>query len=77
MDKNKILSVVVNQTMTSGEVLKELGISRARLSQLVKTNKLTRIKNNLFLKDEIIERKREQEGLRAKFYRPPKDPEEN
>lgn len=56
--------------VTSSEVTKILGISRARLSQLVKNNKLKPLKKNLFLLEDVITRKTEQEELRKMYYRP-------
>lgn len=54
---------------TSKEVMNILGISQARLSQLVKAKKLIPYKRNIFLMDDVKERKRVQAELRAKFYR--------
>ena len=56
--------------VTSSEVTKILGISRARLSQLVKNNKLKPLKKNLFLREDVIARKTEQEELRKMYYKP-------
>lgn len=56
--------------VTSREVLELLGISRARLSQLVKAGKLKPLKSNLFLTNDILERKEQQIHLRHKYYKP-------
>lgn len=55
--------------LTSKETQELLGISRARLSQLVNKKKLIPIKKSIFLLDDVLARKGEQEKLRAKFYR--------
>ena len=64
--RNSVLQAVV----TSSEVIKILCISRARLSQLVKNNKLTPLKKNLFLMEDVLKRKTEQIELRRLYYRP-------
>lgn len=61
---------IKNSIVTSCEVLKILNITRARLSQLVKSGKLNPIKRNIFLLEEVMNRKSRQEELRIKFYRP-------
>ena len=67
-DKNK--EIVKEMIVTSNEVLQILDIKRSRLSQLIKHGKLTPVKKSLFLLQDIIERKKMQEELRKKFYRP-------
>lgn len=59
--------------VTSTEVIEILGISRARLSQLVKKDKLAPLKKNLFLLDDVLKRKIEQNELRQLYYRPRSD----
>ena len=61
---------IKNSIVTSCEVLQILNITRARLSQLVKSGKLNPIKRNIFLLEEVMNRKSRQEELRIKFYRP-------
>lgn len=56
--------------VTSNEVLDILGIKRSRLSQLVKSGKITPIKKNIYFLSDVLERKTNQEELRLKFYRP-------
>ncbi len=56
--------------VTSKEVLEILSITRARLSQLIKKGKLQPVKKNVYLLSDVLERKKVQEGLRIKFYRP-------
>jgi len=55
---------------TSKEVIEILGISRARLSQLAKNKKLTPIKKNLYMIEDVLSRKASQDSLRKKYYRP-------
>lgn len=60
---------VYNEVVTSKEVLDILGINRSRLSQLVKKGKLLPVKKSIYLLQDVMARKNEQEDLRAKFYR--------
>jgi predicted XRE-type DNA-binding protein len=64
-DKKSIKDSIV----TSKEVLQILDISRSRLSQLVKSGKLTPLKKNLYLLLDVLERKHLQTELREKYYR--------
>lgn len=66
LDRANIKDMIVS----SREVLEILGIKRARLSQLVKTGKILPVKKNIYLLYDVLERKRIQEELREKFYRP-------
>lgn len=43
--------------VTSSETLQILNISKQRLSQLVKSKKLSPIKKGVFLKEQVLERK--------------------
>ncbi|MCB8818878.1 type IV toxin-antitoxin system AbiEi family antitoxin domain-containing protein [Desulfosporosinus shakirovi] len=61
-----------DRVFTSREVIEFLGVSRARLSQLVKGGKLVPIKKGIFMIDEVKQRKKEQEALRVIFYKPKK-----
>lgn len=67
MDKHEQIK---SEIVTSYEVLQILDIKRARLSQLVKSGKLIPIKRNIFLLEEVMNRKSHQEELRIKYYRP-------
>lgn len=60
---------IKNSVVTSREVIELLGISRARLCQLVKAGKLKPIKRNLFLTNDIFVRKEQQIELREKYYK--------
>ena len=64
------LDQIKRSIVTSNEVIQILDITRARLCQLVRNGKLKPIKRNIFLLDDIMERKLCQEELRIKFYRP-------
>jgi hypothetical protein len=68
--KNNKLGLILESIVTSKEVLYILGIKRSRLSQLVKKGKLTPIKSNVFLLEDVLTRKRAQEELRKTYYRP-------
>ena len=65
-EKQDIRDLVV----TSNEAINILGITRARLSQLNSTGKLTPIKKNLYYFKDIQDRKNIQGELRDKYYRP-------
>lgn len=67
MDKHEQIK---SEIVTSCEVLQILDIKRARLSQLVKSGKLSPIKRNIFLLEEVMNRKSHLEELRIKYYRP-------
>jgi hypothetical protein len=69
MDKNKH-DLLFESIVTSKEVLDILGIKRSRLSQLVKCGKLKPIKKNLYIREDIMNRKELQKELRSKLYRP-------
>lgn len=60
---------IKDSIVTSKEVLEILGISRSRLSQLVKSEKITPLKKNLYLLYDVLERKHLQIELREKYYR--------
>jgi len=64
---------ILETVLTSSEVIKVLGISRTRLSQLVKKGKLVPLKKNLYLLDDVTKRKIEQNELRRIYYRPRSD----
>ncbi len=61
---------IKNVLVSSKEVLQILEITRARLSQLGKSAKLSPIKKNIYLLNDVLERKKAQENLRLKYYRP-------
>jgi predicted XRE-type DNA-binding protein len=66
----EIRNTIKNLIVTSNEVLQILGITRGRLSQLTKCGKIKPIKKNVFLLEDVLKRKIEQEQLRDKYYRP-------
>lgn len=70
MNRNTSFEDIKKSVLTSKEVIEILGIKRSRLSQLVKSDKLTPIKKNIFLLEDVIKRKEQQEYLREKYYRP-------
>lgn len=69
MDREQLIKLIQNNTMDSSEVIKYLGISKQRLSNLNSEGKLVSIKKGIYLKQDIQARKLEQEELRKKFYR--------
>ncbi|MGW5980175.1 helix-turn-helix domain-containing protein [Bacillus mycoides] len=64
---------IKEEVLTTPEAIEFLGISRARLSQMIKKGKITPVKKlgcvSLFLKDDVIAKREELEPLRVK-YRP-------
>jgi hypothetical protein len=72
-DTDELKSFIAQEVFNSAEAIEYLGISRARLSQLIKDEKLIPIKklqrDSLFLKSDLEEKKKEMEELRKK-YRP-------
>ncbi|WP_240515158.1 MULTISPECIES: helix-turn-helix domain-containing protein [Bacillus cereus group] len=69
-DKRKF---IVEKVLTTPEAIEFLGVSRARLSHMIKKGKITPVKKlgcvSLFLKDDLIVKREELKLLRAK-YRP-------
>jgi DNA-binding Xre family transcriptional regulator len=70
INRAKLLASVHDLVVTSKEATQLLGITRARLSQLVKTGKLKPVKKNMYLVVDILERLETQNELRKKYYRP-------
>lgn len=64
---------IKEEVLTTPEAIEFLSISRARLSHMIKKGKITPVKKlgcvSLFLKDDLIAKRKELELLRAK-YRP-------
>jgi predicted XRE-type DNA-binding protein len=69
--RQEVEDFVRNEVLSSSETMEILGITRARLSQLVKADKLIPIKQldkgNLFLRSDVEEKKKELEVLREKY----------
>jgi len=68
--KNLDDKLIRDLVVTSKEVIEILDIKRARLSQIVKSGKLTPIKKNIYLLSDVLKRKEQQDELRKKYYRP-------
>ena len=70
-DKEQLL--LHDEVLTTPEVMDVLGISKARISKMIKDGKLVPFKKmervSLFLREDIEEKKKELEVLRSK-YRP-------
>ncbi|MEH7787334.1 helix-turn-helix transcriptional regulator [Bacillus thuringiensis] len=64
---------IKEEVLTTPEAIEFLGVSRARMSHMIKKGKITPVKKlgcvSLFLKDDVIAKREELELLRAK-YRP-------
>ncbi|WP_028400350.1 helix-turn-helix domain-containing protein [Ectobacillus panaciterrae] len=62
-----------DEVLTTPEAQELLGISRARMSTMIKSGKITPIKKSgaisLFLREDLVEKKEEMTELRKK-YRP-------
>lgn len=71
--RKEVEEFIINEVLTTGEAIELLGITRQNLNSLVKRGKLKPIKElpreKLFLKSDLMQRKKEQEELRKK-YRP-------
>ncbi|PFE58955.1 DNA-binding protein [Bacillus cereus] len=69
-DKRKFIK---EQVLTTPEAIEVLGVSRARLSHMIKKGNITPVKKlecvSLFLKDDVISKREELEVLSVK-YRP-------
>lgn len=72
-NRDEFISFAKEHILTSFEAQELLDVTRQTLNNLVKRNKITVFKevngNKLFLKEDILSRKKEQEELRKK-YRP-------
>jgi predicted XRE-type DNA-binding protein len=68
-DIEELLEFLRDELLSSAEAVEVLGISKARLGQLVKDGKLTAVKEQpkIFLKSMVLEKKDELETLRKKF----------
>ncbi|HFO1406887.1 helix-turn-helix domain-containing protein [Bacillus paranthracis] len=64
---------IKEEVLTTPEAIEFLGVSRARMSHMIKKGKITPVKKlgcvSLFLKDDVIAKRKELELLRVK-YRP-------
>lgn len=72
MEKFDLNKFVMEEVLTSTECIELIGITRARLSSLIKTKKITPIKKagiQLYLKQDMLKKKAELEELRRR-YRP-------
>ncbi|PAK42505.1 DNA-binding protein [Peribacillus simplex] len=72
MEKFDPKQFLIDEVLTSTECIELLGITRARLSRLIKNGKITPIKKagiQLYLKQDMLKKKAELERLRIK-YRP-------
>lgn len=67
MDREGKIKFILDNIMDSAEVIVYLDITKPRLSDMKKTEKLIPIKKGIYLKEDVEERKREQESLRIKF----------
>lgn len=72
-NKEQLIEFIQKDVLTSSEAVEFLGITRGRLSQLIKNEKIVPIKrsgkDSLFLREDLEERKAVQEEL-TKKYRP-------
>lgn len=69
MDRSELIKLIQENTMESKEVLEYLEISKQRLSNMNRTGKLVAVKKGVYLKQDVLARKEEQEELRDKYYR--------
>lgn len=69
MDREEIIKLIQENTMTASEVIEYLGISKQRLSNMNMQGKLIAIKKGLYLKSDVEKRKQEQGKLREKYLR--------
>lgn len=69
MNREELIKLIQDNTMDSKEVIEYLGISKQRLSDLKRTNKLYEVKKGIYLRADVEKRKEEQGELREKYYR--------
>lgn len=63
MDREELRKIMADQILFSREVTEILGFSRQRLMQLVKEGRIRPIRKGVYMKDEILEFKKEREKL--------------
>lgn len=73
MEREELVELIRREIMTTPDVLEELGISRARLNQLIQEEKLVPViatpRLTIFLRRDVDARKAEQGELKEKFMR--------
>jgi len=67
MDRNQLAQFIRDNIMTTGEVLEELKISRAALSNLKNKGILVPIKEEVYLKEDVLNRKKQQLKGQVKY----------
>lgn len=67
MDRNQLAQFIRDNIMTTGEVLEELKISRAALSNLKNKGILVPIKEGVYLKEDVLNRKKQQLKGQVKY----------
>ncbi|WP_026593013.1 helix-turn-helix domain-containing protein [Bacillus sp. UNC437CL72CviS29] len=69
--RQEVEDFVRNEVLTAPEAIEILGITRARMSQLIKQGKITPVKKldkvSLFLRVDVEEKRKELETLREKY----------
>ncbi|MGG1486721.1 DNA-binding protein [Peribacillus castrilensis] len=71
MEKFDPKKFVMDEVLTSTECIELLGITRGRLSSLIRNNKIVPIKKagvQLYLKQDMLKKKAELERLRIKYH---------
>ncbi|WP_026896023.1 hypothetical protein [Clostridiisalibacter paucivorans] len=67
MNRDQLIKLIEKETMESSEVVKYLGISKQRLSDMNRQGKLVSIKKGIYLRQDVEERKNIQDKLREKY----------
>lgn len=71
--RKELEDFIFHEVLTTSEAVEILGVTRQRVSRMIASGKLTPIKklrgDSLFLRSDILEKKKELEVLRKK-YRP-------
>jgi hypothetical protein len=70
MEREELIKLIQDSTIDSSEVVECLGISKQRLSDMGRTNKLVPVKKGIYLRQDVEARMQEQNALRDKYYRP-------
>ncbi|PFE80056.1 DNA-binding protein [Bacillus thuringiensis] len=69
--REEVEDFIRNEVLTAPEAIEILGITRARMSQLIKQGKITPVKKldkvSLFLRADVEEKRKELEVLREKY----------
>ncbi|KHD37015.1 hypothetical protein NL50_06705 [Clostridium acetobutylicum] len=69
MEREELIQLIKDNTMDANEVAEYLEVSKQRISDMNRQGKLVSIKKGIYLKQDVENRKKEQNELRKKYYK--------